>query len=81
MNESNRVNPSILVNFISFFQKHNGDNDQQCFSCFLIKLIHGDSGVPAMNLAQLQRANFRIILNSSDSRNECAHSINIALIE
>jgi hypothetical protein len=51
------------------------------FVHFFMKLVHGDSAVPAMNLGQLQRANFRVTLNSLDNRNECAHSKNVALIE
>jgi hypothetical protein len=51
------------------------------FSHFLIKLIHDDSTAPVMNLAQLQRANVGITLNSLDNCNECTHSKNVALIE
>jgi hypothetical protein len=46
MKESNRVNPSILIHFVSFFQEHNGDKDQQSVSNYIIKLMHDNSAAP-----------------------------------
>jgi hypothetical protein len=51
------------------------------FFHFLIKLIRGVSAAPEMNLAPLQRANFRITLNSLDNCNECVYFRNVALVE